>query len=232
MATSFSRGSALLTSTTSTDAYCNWLDRAGNYSSAPSSLSALGLVGASSSHHRTEETCLKHIKAGLSQETATCAALQELMSRMFLVNIPLMFAAVWKVLQMFVDDRVKAKIRFLRKADFHILHEFVDREQLPESLGGKAKEKLLSDKQGTAQTCCLSDLPLCKCILFCQNCLWRMFTLRPASLQMLCLLGLPLPLLVTSAPLTMQSPALTLSCPALHMSGAYQMPKECNQLPH
>ncbi len=74
--------------------------------------------------------------------------LQELMSRMFLVNIPLMFAAVWKVLQMFVDDRVKAKIRFLRKADFHILHEFVDRDSLPESLGGKAKEKLLSDKQG------------------------------------------------------------------------------------
>ena len=70
------------------------------------------------------------------------------MSRMFLVNIPLMFAAVWKVLQMFVDDRVKAKIRFLRKADFHILHEFVDRDQLPESLGGKAKEKLLSNKQG------------------------------------------------------------------------------------
>ena len=67
---------------------------------------------------------------------------------MFLVNIPLMFAAVWKVLQMFVDDRVKAKIRFLRKADFHILHEFVDRDQLPESLGGKSKEKLLSDKQG------------------------------------------------------------------------------------
>lgn len=72
------------------------------------------------------------------------------MSRMFLVNIPLMFAAVWKVLQMFVDDRVKAKIRFLRKADFHILHEFVDRDSLPESLGGKAKERLLSDKQGEA----------------------------------------------------------------------------------
>ena len=79
---------------------------------------------------------------------SNCLLLQELMSRMFLVNIPLMFAAVWKVLQMFVDDRVKAKIRFLRKADFHILHEFVDRDSLPESLGGKAKEKLLSDKQG------------------------------------------------------------------------------------
>ena len=73
---------------------------------------------------------------------------QELMSRMFLVNIPLMFAAVWKVLQMFLDDRVKAKIRFLRKADFHTLHEFVDRDSLPEGLGGKSKEKLLSDKLG------------------------------------------------------------------------------------
>lgn len=67
---------------------------------------------------------------------------------MFLVNIPFMFAAVWKVLQIFVDDRVKAKIRFLRKADFHILHEFVDRDILPESLGGKVKGKVLSDKQG------------------------------------------------------------------------------------
>ena len=86
-----------------------------------------------------------------------CLLLQELMSRMFLVNIPLMFAAVWRVLQMFVDDRVKAKIRFLRKADFHILHEFVDRDSLPESLGGKAKEKLLSDKQG--QLACMLLTP-------------------------------------------------------------------------
>ena len=82
---------------------------------------------------------------------------------MFLVNIPLMFAAVWRVLQMFVDDRVKAKIRFLRKADFHILHEFVDRDQLPESLGGKTTEKLLSDKQGRFMT------PAC---VYYQNTFW------------------------------------------------------------
>ena len=91
---------------------------------------------------------------------------------MFLVNIPLMFAAVWKVLQMFVDDRVKAKIRFLRKADFHILHEFVDRDQLPESLGGKATEKLLSDKLGMctpAAHVCTTHLTFCTshCFLSC-----------------------------------------------------------------
>lgn len=80
---------------------------------------------------------------------------------MFLVNIPFMFAAVWKVLQIFVDDRVKAKIRFLRKADLHTLHEFVDRDILPESLGGKVKGKVLSDSHGEGQTvactfyCCL-----------------------------------------------------------------------------
>ena len=103
------------------------------------------------SHTVLSASChsLHHKAANEWQATSDMlTALQELMSRMFLVNIPLMFAAVWRVLQMFVDDRVKAKIRFLRKADFHILHEFVDRDQLPESLGGKAKEKLLSDKQG------------------------------------------------------------------------------------
>jgi len=100
-------------------------------------------------HHCSWSNCLllPHCTNHLCS-WSNCLLLQELMSRMFLVNIPLMFAAVWRVLQMFVDDRVKAKIRFLRKADFHILHEFVDRDSLPESLGGKAKEKLLSDKQG------------------------------------------------------------------------------------
>lgn len=67
---------------------------------------------------------------------------------MFLVNIPLVFAAVWRVLQMFVDDRVKAKIRFLRKADLGTLHEFIDRDLLPENLGGKFSGRVLSDKTG------------------------------------------------------------------------------------
>ncbi len=67
---------------------------------------------------------------------------------MFLVNIPMVFAAVWRVVQMFIDDRVKAKIRFLLKADFGTLHEFIDREQLPESLGGKYQGKLLTDTTG------------------------------------------------------------------------------------
>lgn len=72
---------------------------------------------------------------------------------------------------MFVDDRVKAKIRFLRKADFHILHEFVDRDQLPESLGGKSKEKLLSDKQGKSIQIYLlvwldSVAPCLRCLIF------------------------------------------------------------------
>ena len=71
---------------------------------------------------------------------------------MFLVNIPLVFAAVWRVLQMFVDDRVKAKIRFLRKADLGTLHEFIDRDLLPENLGGKFSGRVLSDKTGLLQT--------------------------------------------------------------------------------
>ncbi len=74
--------------------------------------------------------------------------LQELMSNMFLVNIPMIFSAVWKVLSVFVDDRIKAKIRFLKRSDLHVLHEFVPRENLPRSLGGLRDDKLISDKNG------------------------------------------------------------------------------------
>ncbi|KAK9824539.1 hypothetical protein WJX72_011169 [[Myrmecia] bisecta] len=72
----------------------------------------------------------------------------ELMTRMFLVNIPMIFSAVWRILSMFVDDRVKAKIRFLRKADLYVLHEFVERDVLPEGLGGRNPNQMLSDKLG------------------------------------------------------------------------------------
>ncbi|KAK9843934.1 hypothetical protein WJX84_001075 [Apatococcus fuscideae] len=72
----------------------------------------------------------------------------ELMSNMFLVNIPMVFSAVWRVLQMFVDDRIKAKIRFLKRSDLHVLHEFVPRENLPRNLGGLRDDKLISDKTG------------------------------------------------------------------------------------
>ena len=76
------------------------------------------------------------------------SAVQEFMTRMFIVNIPMMFGAIWRVAQCFVDERVKAKIRFLRKHELHMLHEFIDRKILPTSLGGDCKEQLISSRAG------------------------------------------------------------------------------------
>lgn len=70
---------------------------------------------------------------------------------MFIVNIPMVFGAVWRVAQCFVDERVKAKIRFLRKNELHMLHEFIDRKILPVSLGGENKEQMISTRAGELQ---------------------------------------------------------------------------------
>ena len=72
---------------------------------------------------------------------------QELMTRMFIVNIPLIFGAMWRVASMIIDDRVKAKIRFLKKSEMGQLYEFIDRDQLPTSLGG-TREGCLSTHTG------------------------------------------------------------------------------------
>ena len=73
--------------------------------------------------------------------------LQELMTRMFIVNIPFVFGAIWRVAQMLVDDRVKAKIRFLKHSELGQLYEFIDPDQLPVSLGGHGQQ-MLTDKSG------------------------------------------------------------------------------------
>lgn len=67
---------------------------------------------------------------------------------MFIVNIPMIFGAIWRVASMFVDDRVKLKIRFLKKSELHMLHEFIDRKTLPVSLGGDCTEQLISTRGG------------------------------------------------------------------------------------
>ena len=69
---------------------------------------------------------------------------------MYIVNIPLIFGAMWKVASMIIDDRVKAKIRFLKKSELGQLYEFIDRDQLPKSLGG-TRQNCLSTHEGTAQ---------------------------------------------------------------------------------
>ena len=85
--------------------------------------------------------------AGPAAAMPTVCWAQELMTRMFIVNIPLIFGAMWRVASMIIDDRVKAKIRFLKKSEMGQLYEFIDRDQLPTSLGG-TREGCLSTHTG------------------------------------------------------------------------------------
>ena len=48
---------------------------------------------------------------------------------------------------MLIDDRVKAKIRFLKHSELGQLYEFIDADQLPVSLGGHRKH-VLTDHSG------------------------------------------------------------------------------------
>lgn len=70
------------------------------------------------------------------------------MSQMFLVNTSHILSSAWKLVQYFVDDRVKAKLKFLSKADLHVLHDFIDRSLLPPELGGTRSEPVLSTRSG------------------------------------------------------------------------------------
>ena len=66
---------------------------------------------------------------------------------MWIVNTPYIFHVVWRAVQMIIDERVKAKIRILKHSELGQLYEFIDRDQLPVSLGGH-REGLLTDSSG------------------------------------------------------------------------------------
>jgi hypothetical protein len=55
-----------------------------------------------------------------------CARLQELMSVMFLVNVPAFFSTIWRMVSSAVDETVRQKIFFLRPREFDVMKDFVD----------------------------------------------------------------------------------------------------------
>ena len=60
----------------------------------------------------------------------------ELSGKMFIVNAPFMFKAVWNVLQSFMDARTREKITMCGSNYRSTLLEFVNEEDLPDFLGG------------------------------------------------------------------------------------------------
>ncbi|KAJ1292703.1 hypothetical protein BS78_01G010300 [Paspalum vaginatum] len=64
----------------------------------------------------------------------------ERLARVFLVHVPYVFMAAWKVVYPFIDDKTKKKFVFVADRDLHrTLREAVDDAQLPEMYGGKLK---------------------------------------------------------------------------------------------
>jgi len=70
----------------------------------------------------------------------------------FIINAPWAWTVLWKMLQPFLTDRTKKKVRMLSSGDYSEIHEIVDLEVLETSYGGKNDfqykwEKILEKKR-------------------------------------------------------------------------------------
>uniref|UniRef100_A0A7N0TML0 CRAL-TRIO domain-containing protein n=1 Tax=Kalanchoe fedtschenkoi TaxID=63787 RepID=A0A7N0TML0_KALFE len=64
----------------------------------------------------------------------------ERLGKMFIINAPYIFMAMWKVIYPFIDSKTKKKIVFVeKKKQLSTLLEEIDESQLPEIFGGKLK---------------------------------------------------------------------------------------------
>ncbi|GJM97257.1 hypothetical protein PR202_ga14170 [Eleusine coracana subsp. coracana] len=64
----------------------------------------------------------------------------ERLGRVFLIHVPYVFMAAWKIVYPFIDDNTKKKFVFVSDKDLDkTLKEAIDDTQLPEEYGGKLK---------------------------------------------------------------------------------------------
>uniref|UniRef100_M8CLV2 Uncharacterized protein n=1 Tax=Aegilops tauschii TaxID=37682 RepID=M8CLV2_AEGTA len=64
----------------------------------------------------------------------------ERLGRVFLIHVPYMFMAAWKMVYPFIDDKTKKKFVFVADKDLDAtLRDAIDESQLPEAYGGKLK---------------------------------------------------------------------------------------------
>lgn len=64
----------------------------------------------------------------------------EHLARLFIINAPSFFTAVWKLVRFFVDDRTKNKIHILNaKEQLPVLLQYIREEDLPTFAGGKSE---------------------------------------------------------------------------------------------
>jgi len=66
----------------------------------------------------------------------------ESMGKLFLVNVPLVFKVVWKLVSPWLHENTRKKIEVLRGSDYSkVLLQHVDKENLPKFLGGSCECK-------------------------------------------------------------------------------------------
>jgi hypothetical protein len=64
----------------------------------------------------------------------------ERLGRVFLIHVPYMFMAAWKMVYPFIDERTRKKFVFVADKDLHsTLLDAIDESQLLEEYGGKIK---------------------------------------------------------------------------------------------
>ncbi|KAL6909379.1 hypothetical protein ACP4OV_001660 [Aristida adscensionis] len=77
----------------------------------------------------------------------------ERLGRVFLIHVPYIFMAAWKIVYPFIDDNTKKKFVFVSDKELDkTLREAIDESQLPEMYGGKLKlvseTKLIKERPG------------------------------------------------------------------------------------
>ena len=67
------------------------------------------------------------------------------MGILLIVNAPWSFTAVWSVIQSWLDERTRSKIKIVGGKPIKELVKYIDEDQIPEFLGGKNKAPLEKD---------------------------------------------------------------------------------------
>ncbi|KAI8801066.1 CRAL-TRIO domain-containing protein [Cladochytrium replicatum] len=65
----------------------------------------------------------------------------EMLGKMYVINTPVLFTAVWQLVKPMLDEVTVNKIEFLSTGYTHFIFETIDRDNAPELLGGNSKSK-------------------------------------------------------------------------------------------
>ena len=61
----------------------------------------------------------------------------EILGKIFIINAPFLFTALWKIAKLWIDKKTQAKVSILGGSYKNELLESIDKDMLPDYLGGK-----------------------------------------------------------------------------------------------